>query len=427
MNKKRIGYGLLLFCIGLFSLFSAYKNGALHDFAWFSNHTFLILGLAVMFNSRFWVFAELCIGFFSELTWCLEFFYRLFTGVDLWGSTAYMFTDTGINMLQLYSFSHILFVPMAIYALYLLGGPARGAWIGSIVHAALLFNVGMLIDPVFNVNCTHRSCLFEITQYWIVLPLIVLFHIFLVYFLVMFVYHYLMDIYTDRRVRTISVIIPTYKEEKTIVKTIEHLFAMALKNEYEIIVSDSSPDKKTKNALKKLKTSLRKKVIYVKSSKGRATQMNTGAAKAKNYVLLFLHSDTLLPKEWDRSIVKHTQFDYGFFYKQFDAPGLFYFINSHYTNIRGKFTSYLMGDHAIFVKKQVFEKIGGYADLSIMEDVDIGKRLSGRRMKVIKDHVITSARRFEKHGIVKTWYVMQKIKLGYALGFSDETLKKYYR
>ena len=226
----------------------------------------------------------------------------------------------------------------------------------------------------------------------------------------------------------ISVIIPTYQEEHTIASTIIDLVKKASGTAFEIIIIDASKDDKTLSAIAhtKLKTGLKKRLKTIQSKKGRSYQMNTGAKYSKGIILLFLHSDTKLPKNWDKLIAKPLDFDYGCFYKKFDNQGLFYKANAMYTNIRCNLTGYMMGDHAIFVKHKAFNSVLGYSKLSIMEDVDLSLKLRGMRKKIIKKSVTTSARRFEKYGKLKMWYVMQKMKLYFFLGATDEKLRSLY-
>jgi len=226
----------------------------------------------------------------------------------------------------------------------------------------------------------------------------------------------------------ISVIIPVYREEHIIVNTIKHVVKNAKSRSFEIIVCDANGGTLRVVRAARLQSALKDKLILVKSAKGRALQMNAGAKKARGRVLLFLHSDTLLPRHWDSLIMKPSDFDYGCFYKKFDASGLFFRLNAGYTNLRSRLVGYIMGDQGIFIKRSVFDEVGGYLPLKIMEDVNLSQRLRGYKRKIITQRVVTSARKFNEQGKLRVWLKMQKIKLLYFFKFSDRTMtRKYYR
>jgi len=184
--EKRVLFGWIFLILGItpFLTFIVFSNP--HYAAWFSNHTFIILGLALLFRSPFWAFAELCLGAIPELIWSIDFLTKLLTGNHLWGTTSYMFKNGGFDWLHLYSLQHILFIPAAIYAIYLLKGPVKQAWLGSITHGAAMWGVSFGFSPEFNINCVYYKCVLDFPFYQISWPLLMLVHIFLVYGLVMF-------------------------------------------------------------------------------------------------------------------------------------------------------------------------------------------------------------------------------------------------
>ena len=219
----------------------------------------------------------------------------------------------------------------------------------------------------------------------------------------------------------ISIIIPAYNESATLNITLQHTLDTAQTDRFEIIVV--SADDEEEQATDISDSAIRQ--TYLRSPIARrSSQMNQGAAHAQGRILLFLHADTLLPEHWDTLILEKKSADYGCFAKTFDDYRLFFRLNAGYCNLRSRMRCYDMGDHAIFVKKTIFEHIRGYADLSIMADVDLSKRLCGYRKKMIQTPVITSARRYQKNGLLKTWYQNQKIKIMYFFGADDETLSR---
>ena len=184
-KKANIGFlGLLFLLIGITPAITWLIFDRPHYIVWFSNHTFIILGLALLFRSQFWVFAELCLGAIPELTWSIDFLSRVFTGEHVWGFTSYMFKNGVFDWLHIYSFQHLLFVPAALYAMHLLGGPKRGAWIGSIIHGAIMWKASFMFSSEFNLNCVYYKCLFDLPNYQSSWPILILIHILVIYLLV---------------------------------------------------------------------------------------------------------------------------------------------------------------------------------------------------------------------------------------------------
>jgi len=157
---------------------------------WFSNHTFLVLGLAVLFRSRFWVLAELCIGFVPETTWSIDFLWQLVTGEPIWGMTSYMFKNGAFDWFHLYSLQHILFVPLGLYALYMIGGPVKRAYWGSFAHFALVWPTSFAIGSDLNINCVFYACqiLTFLPYYPITWPMVMVTHVLVVYGVLLWVW-----------------------------------------------------------------------------------------------------------------------------------------------------------------------------------------------------------------------------------------------
>ena len=140
MDKREI-FGWLCLAIGITPIITFLFFSRVEYIAWFSNYTFIILGLALLYRSPFWAFAQLCLGLVPELIWSADFLWKVFTGDYLIGITQYMFISTGFDWIHLYSLQHILFVPVSIYALFLLGGPVKNAWQGSIAQGIAMWGI----------------------------------------------------------------------------------------------------------------------------------------------------------------------------------------------------------------------------------------------------------------------------------------------
>ncbi len=169
------------------------------------------------------------------------------------------------------------------------------------------------------------------------------------------------------------------------------------------------------------------KVIVSKA--GRALQMNSGASVASGDVLLFLHVDTFLPDNAIQIISDSFQSKnyWGRFDVRLSSSKYVYRIIEHLMNLRSCLTSIATGDQAIFVEKNLFNRVGGYPEIALMEDVEISRRLKKISKPVcLKQKVITSSRRWETNGVVATVLLMWKLRLYYFFGVSPEKLSQLY-
>ncbi|RMG55285.1 MAG: hypothetical protein D6723_02970, partial [Acidobacteria bacterium] len=168
----------------------------------------------------------------------------------------------------------------------------------------------------------------------------------------------------------------------------------------------------------------------VASAPGRGRQMNVGAAMASGEILLFLHADTRLPPGFEhcvRQILDRPGVIAGAFRLGIDGPGWGLRIIEKVANWRARVLQAPYGDQAIFLKAEVFHQVGGYPDSPIMEDVELLRRLRSRgRIVIASSAVRTSARRWQRMGIWKTWLVNQAMILSYWLGVAPERLARWY-
>lgn len=205
----------------------------------------------------------------------------------------------------------------------------------------------------------------------------------------------------------ITVIIPVYKEQKTIQHSLDRLQALANQELLSEILVVQTPDENYPCA------------TLTSPKKGRAAQMNYAAKHAKADILLFLHADTELPED---AFVLIEQALKGAFSLAYKHNAFIYKLISFLTTLRSKILHLPYGDQAIFLTKAEFESVGGYEELPILEDVKLAQKI---RPKVLKQKVLTDPRRYEHNGIFRTVLKHRLIMFGYALGFSAEKLNKW--
>ena len=222
----------------------------------------------------------------------------------------------------------------------------------------------------------------------------------------------------------ISIIIPVLNEAATIARTLSHLEDG---DNLEVIVVDGGSIDETTE----LAGSRGAKAKVVQSNPGKAIQMNTGAATAAGDILVFLHADTLLPEDFSHQIVSALNQNgvaAGAFRLTIDSSGAGIRIIECMANLRSRFLRLPYGDQALFVRKTLFDEIGGFPDLPIMEDFILVRRLKRKGKIVIAPAaVVTSPRRWQHLGIFKTWLINQLIIIAYYLGIPPERLTRLYR
>ena len=223
-----------------------------------------------------------------------------------------------------------------------------------------------------------------------------------------------------------SIIIPVLREAGRINSIIEHIYSRGFSEGFETIVVDGSPDGETINAISC------REVKAIVSEKGRAAQMNAGAAIASGEILIFLHADTRLPDnalQKIRAVMKQKPCVAGAFDLGIDSDRLAFRVISFGANLRSHLNRIPYGDQAIFVRKDHFHSIGGYRKIPLMEDVELMRRLKrrGDKICILPDRVRTSPRRWEKEGIVYCTLRNWVISALYFMGVSPHKLIRYYR
>ena len=222
---------------------------------------------------------------------------------------------------------------------------------------------------------------------------------------------------------TLSIIIPAWNEEAGIRRTLETLCGItAGRKETEIIVSIAGNDNTAAIAAGF-------PVTVCRTEKGRAIQMNAGAAKATGRILYFLHADTIPPPSFPDDIIAAVDSGHraGCFQMQFDDPDWIMSLYGWFT--RFPLTICRGGDQSLFITRALFDTIGGFDEtMQVMEDIDIIERIERHaQFHILDRHVTTSARKYHTNGRVELQAAFGTIHLMYALGFSQNELVKFYR
>lgn len=222
----------------------------------------------------------------------------------------------------------------------------------------------------------------------------------------------------------ISIVIPVFNEEETIVNTLEWIKERSGAKVGEIIVVDGGSTDQTVNLCRKKGVN----VIQVQG-KGRAIQMNAGAQQAKGEILYFLHADSIPPPGFDEQIVRTLSDEImaGCFRLEFDDSHPVLRAYAWFT--RFDINLFRFGDQSLFVKKAVFNSVGGYKENHlVMEDQEIVIRLKKRTgFKVMNESVVTSARKYQRVGIFKLQLIFVFIVLLYYAGLEQKALVLFYQ
>ena len=192
----------------------------------------------------------------------------------------------------------------------------------------------------------------------------------------------------------------------------------------EVLVVDGGSEDGTADAARPLADRV------LEAPRGRARQMNAGAAAARGDVLLFLHADTALPDDAPRLIalgLAATGRRWGRFDVTIAGSHPLLAAVSTLMNLRSRWSGIATGDQAIFVTPDAFAVVGGFPDIALMEDVEISRRLKAlSRPLCVRSRAITSGRRWERDGVLRTILLMWKLRFAYAMGVPPERLARRY-
>ena len=224
----------------------------------------------------------------------------------------------------------------------------------------------------------------------------------------------------------VSVIVPVLHETKIIAQTCAHLLAACSGCNAEIIIVDGD---RRESTIKRVDS---KQIRTLTASRGRAAQMNAGANAANGRVLLFVHADTRLPEGAVRDVLEICRIPSiagGAFLLGIASEKPFFRAAEAWANLRCRLTRIPYGDQAVFMKKRIFRELGGYADIALMEDIDLMQRLkqNGLKIALIQKPVLTSARRWEKEGRIFGMIRNNLLSSLYYAGVKPALLEKFYK
>jgi len=221
---------------------------------------------------------------------------------------------------------------------------------------------------------------------------------------------------------SIAIIVPVFNEEGTLPALIANLRQLSVKD--VLIVDGGSTDQTCQlledSALRRLSSPL-----------GRAEQMNTGALNSSSDILLFIHSDTIIYSSHILAIqqaMRDASCVGGRFDVSLSGHGNALNVIAWFINIRSRLTGISTGDQCQFVRRAVFEAMGGFPEQALMEDIEFSKCLKRHgKIACLREQVVTSSRRWETHGVIRTVWLMWKLRFLYWLGVSPEKLSSMYR
>jgi rSAM/selenodomain-associated transferase 2 len=220
----------------------------------------------------------------------------------------------------------------------------------------------------------------------------------------------------------ISVIIPALDEASGLARTLEAAAPLRTRGHEIIVVDGGSAD-----GTRAIAVPFADRVLV--APRGRAHQMNAGARVARGDALLFLHADTVLPPLADRAVIAAFArgAQWGRFDVRIDSRSALLAAVGACMNVRSRVTGIATGDQAIFVRREVFMRAGGFPEIALMEDIAFSGRMRRRaRPACLRECVLTSDRRWRRHGALATILLMWRLRLAFFLGADPEALARRY-
>lgn len=221
----------------------------------------------------------------------------------------------------------------------------------------------------------------------------------------------------------LSIIVPVLNEAEGVAATLDALAPLRAAG-HELIVVDGGSHDET------VVLSRERADQVLDGPRGRARQMNAGAAVATGEVLLFLHADTRLPPSADQHIATALSHGavWGRFNVRIEGRSRWLPVVASLMNLRSRLSGIATGDQAMFVRRELFRQLGGFADQPLMEDIELSRRLRAvRGPACLRARVVTSGRRWDTRGAWPTIVLMWRLRWRYWRGVAPEDLAKAYR
>ena len=220
----------------------------------------------------------------------------------------------------------------------------------------------------------------------------------------------------------ISIIVPVLNEADGVTTALAGL-APVRDRGHEVIVVDGGSSDNTRELA-------RTADLVISAPRGRSSQMNAGAAIARGEVLLFLHADTRLPQDADARILQGLAASgraWGRFDVRIEGASLCLPVIAFFMNLRSRATGIATGDQAIFVRREAFEDAGRFPPFELMEDIALSRSLKRiSRPLCLADKAVTSGRRWERRGVLRTVLLMAWLRLAFFLGAAPAKLARLY-
>ncbi len=220
----------------------------------------------------------------------------------------------------------------------------------------------------------------------------------------------------------LAIVVPVLNEAATLAEKLQALAPLRARGAELLVVDGGSSD-----ATVGMAQPLADRVLH--GPRGRASQLNAGAAAASADMLLFLHADTRLPTDADRLIEQalRSGHRWGRFDVRIEGRHPLLPLVAWFMNHRSRLTGMATGDQAMFVQRRLFESVGGFAAIPLMEDIDLSQRLKAIEAPVcLRERVTTSGRRWDQHGFWRTVLLMWRLRAAHALGTDAHTLALRY-
>jgi rSAM/selenodomain-associated transferase 2 len=222
----------------------------------------------------------------------------------------------------------------------------------------------------------------------------------------------------------LSVVIPVLNEAANVASALEALAPLRKRGAEVIVVDGGSADDTVALAIPGADR-------VITSARGRALQMNAGAAIAGGHVLLFLHADTRLPADADRLILEglaQSRRAWGRFDVAIEGDHPLLPLVAASMNARSRLTGIATGDQAMFVTRDAFARAGRFPEIALMEDITLARNLKRiSRPLCLRARVTTSGRRWEARGVLRTVFLMWRLRIAYFFGADPQELARRYR